>query len=269
MLVREGSRGRLEELIERWGRARPRRSPVHRRPRAAAARRRRRAGSRSCKGTIDHFFHLAAVYDMTATRRRNDALQRRRHRARRRRSSTRSSRAPAPRLVDRRRRRPQGPLPRGHVRRGPEAALRLPPHEVRVRADRARAARRSRGASTAPPSSSATRSTGEMDKIDGPYYFFKVDPAAARPRAAVGAAGRAGARRHEHRAGRLRRRARSTTSPTSPTSTARRSTSPTRGRSARATSINTFARAAHAPQLAVRIDKRLTRRAAEGRAARC
>ena len=33
--------------------------------------------------------------------------------------------------------------------------------------------------------------------------------------------------------------------------------------------LNTFAKAAHAPQLAIRIDKRLTRRAAQGRAARC
>ena len=33
---------------------------------------------------------------------------------------------------------------------------------------------RCRGASTARRSSSATRATGEMDKIDGPYYFFKA-----------------------------------------------------------------------------------------------
>ena len=35
-------------------------------------------------------------------------------------------------------------------------------------------------------SSSATRETGEMDKIDGPYYFFKADPAAARRRCRSG-----------------------------------------------------------------------------------
>ena len=71
--------------------------------------------------------------------------------------------------------------------------------------------------------------TGEMDKIDGPYYFFKL---LQRLRHAlpewVPLAGPAG-RRDEHRAGRLRRRARWTTSPTCPTTTCRatRSTSST------------------------------------------
>ena len=37
-----------------------------------------------------------------------------------------------------------------------------------------RAETRSRGGSTARESSSATRRTGEIDKIDGPYYFFKL-----------------------------------------------------------------------------------------------
>ena len=67
----------------------------------------------------------------------------------------------------------QGPVPRGHVRRGPEAALALPPHEVRVREDRARGVdvpwRVYRPAVVVGHSQ-----TGEMDKIDGPYYFFKA-----------------------------------------------------------------------------------------------
>ena len=39
---------------------------------------------------------------------------------------------------------------------------------------RPRGVRRCPGASTGPGSSSATRETGEIDKIDGPYYFFKL-----------------------------------------------------------------------------------------------
>ena len=64
VLVREGSRGRLEELRSRWGADEDRIVPV--------------IGDLSAehlgcedriaelKGEIDHFFHLAAIYDMTA-----------------------------------------------------------------------------------------------------------------------------------------------------------------------------------------------------------
>jgi NAD(P)-dependent dehydrogenase (short-subunit alcohol dehydrogenase family) len=64
VLVREGSRGRLEELKSRWGAGEDRIVPV--------------IGDISVehlgcedriqelKGEIDHFFHLAAIYDMTA-----------------------------------------------------------------------------------------------------------------------------------------------------------------------------------------------------------
>src|SRR4029450_10840363 len=64
VLVREGSRGRLEELRSRWGAPEERIVPV--------------CGDLSqenlgcveatddLRGKIDHFFHLAAIYDMTA-----------------------------------------------------------------------------------------------------------------------------------------------------------------------------------------------------------
>src|SRR3954462_4790750 len=65
VLVREGSRGRLEELRSRWGADEDRIIPV--------------IGDLSqenlgldqktiddLKGQVDHFFHLAAIYDMTA-----------------------------------------------------------------------------------------------------------------------------------------------------------------------------------------------------------
>ena len=107
-------------------------------------------------------------------------------------------------------------------------------------------------------SSSGTRSTGQMDKIDGPYYFFKAIQKAARGAARVVPARRprAGATRTSCRS--TTSPTRWTTSPTSPTSTARPSTWPTRACSASGEVLNTFARAAHAPQLALRVDKRLT-----------
>ena len=97
-----------------------------------------RPGSPSTAGTIDHFFHLAAIYDMTADDATNEAMNV---------GGTRhaveladalgagcfhqvSSVAAAGEY--------HGQLRRDDVRRGPAPALALPPHEVRVRADRAR-----------------------------------------------------------------------------------------------------------------------------------
>jgi NAD(P)-dependent dehydrogenase (short-subunit alcohol dehydrogenase family) len=63
-LVREGSRGRLEELINRWGAPEGRIVPVIgelSQPRLGCEDQMAELG-----GKIDHFFHLAAIYDMTA-----------------------------------------------------------------------------------------------------------------------------------------------------------------------------------------------------------
>jgi short-subunit dehydrogenase len=65
VLVREGSRGRLEELRSVWGVGEDRVVPVIgdiSEPRLGV----RPAMLAELKGEIDHFFHLAAVYDMTA-----------------------------------------------------------------------------------------------------------------------------------------------------------------------------------------------------------
>ncbi len=74
--------------------------------------------------------------------------------------------------------------------------------------------------------------TGEMDKIDGPYYFFKAIQRTAPPAARVGAAASASTSATRTSCPSTGSRARSSTSPTSPTSTAAPSTSPTRARSA-------------------------------------
>jgi short-subunit dehydrogenase len=65
MLVREGSRGRLEELRSRWGVAEDRVVPVIgdlSQPQLGVS----DEDISNLKGKIEHFFHLAAIYDMTA-----------------------------------------------------------------------------------------------------------------------------------------------------------------------------------------------------------
>ncbi|MGE5857304.1 MAG: SDR family oxidoreductase, partial [Solirubrobacterales bacterium] len=64
VLVREGSRGRLEELKSRWGAPEDRIVPVG----GDLSQDHLGCGDRvdELKGKIDHFFHLAAIYDMTA-----------------------------------------------------------------------------------------------------------------------------------------------------------------------------------------------------------
>ncbi len=64
VLVREGSRGRLEELKSRWGAEEGRIVPVS----GDLSQEHLGCGDQidELKGKIDHFFHLAAIYDMTA-----------------------------------------------------------------------------------------------------------------------------------------------------------------------------------------------------------
>ncbi len=64
VLVREGSRGRLEELRSRWGAEEDRIVPVI----GDLSQERLGCGEviDELRGKIDHFFHLAAIYDMTA-----------------------------------------------------------------------------------------------------------------------------------------------------------------------------------------------------------
>jgi NAD(P)-dependent dehydrogenase (short-subunit alcohol dehydrogenase family) len=64
VLVREGSRGRLEELRSRWGADEDRIVPVI----GDLSQEHLGCGDQisELKGKVDHFFHLAAIYDMTA-----------------------------------------------------------------------------------------------------------------------------------------------------------------------------------------------------------
>ncbi len=72
VLVREGSRGRMEELIEGWG-ARDRVHPVIgdlQQPKLGVD----EAWIEANRGKIDHVFHLAAIYDMAADEEANQTL---------------------------------------------------------------------------------------------------------------------------------------------------------------------------------------------------
>ncbi len=64
VLVREGSRGRLEELRSRWGDEEGRIVPII----GDLSQEQLGCGEQASelKGKVDHFFHLAAIYDMTA-----------------------------------------------------------------------------------------------------------------------------------------------------------------------------------------------------------
>ncbi|WP_148574345.1 SDR family oxidoreductase [Nocardioides caldifontis] len=73
VLVRPGSRHRLDRLVRRWGPQAKRVTPVLG-DLGEAALGVDPAWVREHEGTIDHFFHLAAVYDMTASDEQNETF---------------------------------------------------------------------------------------------------------------------------------------------------------------------------------------------------
>ena len=216
---------------------------------------------------VDHFFHLAAIYDMTADETQNATAQRRRHAERDRPRQRDRRQALPPHLLDRRRRQLRRPLHRGRLRRGAGAPDPLPPHEVRVREARPRA-RRGPVAGVPP----VDRRRQLADRRDGQgrraLLLLQGDPEDP-PRAAAVVPARLARVRAAPTSCRSTTSPRaSTTSPTRTGSTARRSTSSTRSRRASGDVLNTFANAAHAPQ-AVDADRQADdRHAAEGRARR-
>lgn len=170
VLVREGSTDTLDALIERWGpSAKGRVRPVI----GDLGEPMLGVDPSALKGQIDHFFHLAAIYDMTADDERNERLNV---------AGTRhavelanalgagclhhtSSIAAAGNF--------KGLFREDHFDQGQE----LPSAYHRTKFESERIAREQ---STVPwrvyrPAIVVGHSqTGEMDKIDGPYYFFKL-----------------------------------------------------------------------------------------------
>ena len=123
---------------------------------------------------VDHFFHLAAIYDITADETSNALLNV---------AGTQNAVDLANALGAKRFHHMSsiavagsydGHFTEDDFDEGQRAPDPLPPHEVRVREAGPRARSRCRGASYRPSLVVGNSQTGEMDKIDGPYYFFKA-----------------------------------------------------------------------------------------------
>jgi thioester reductase-like protein len=254
VLVREGSRERLDALIERWG------QPERIKPVVGDLRAPRLGLSdeqvQELRGRIDHVFHLAAIYDMTASDEANETLNV---------EGTRN----AVELAN--------ALAAGHLHHVSSVAAagefkgffredmfdegqRLPSAYHRTKFESEKLVREQASVPWRvyrPAIVVGHSQTGEMDKIDGPYYFFKAIQKARSalpewfplvgpelgytnlvPVDYVAAAMDHIAHQHG-----LNFQAFHLTNP-----------KPLRVGEA----LNAFAKAAHAPQLAMRIDKRLT-----------
>ncbi|MEA2128771.1 MAG: hypothetical protein QOJ85_1662, partial [Solirubrobacteraceae bacterium] len=254
VLVREGSRERLDALIERWG------QPERIKPVVGDLREPRLGLSdeqvQELRGRIDHVFHLAAIYDMTASDEANETLNV---------EGTRN----AVELAN--------ALAAGHLHHVSSVAAagefkgffredmfdegqRLPSAYHRTKFESEKLVREQASVPWRvyrPAIVVGHSQTGEMDKIDGPYYFFKAIQKARSalpewfplvgpelgytnlvPVDYVAAAMDHIAHQHG-----LNFQAFHLTNP-----------KPLRVGEA----LNAFAKAAHAPQLAMRIDKRLT-----------
>ena len=121
------------------------------------------------RGEIDHFFHLAAIYDIDRRRRGPGGRQRRGHPPRDRACRRDRGGLLPPGQLDRRRRPLPGRLARGHVRRGRKARHQpLLPHQARGRAGGPRGVPRGRGGSTGRGSSSATRAPARSTRSTAP-----------------------------------------------------------------------------------------------------
>ena len=254
VLVREGSRGKLEELLERW--PHPERvKPVTgdlRQPRLGVG----DDWVEQYCGQIDHFFHLAAIYDMTAPEDVNERLNV---------AGTREAVALANTLEARTLHHASSVAVTGDFKGlfredmfDEGQRLPSPYHRTKFEAERV-----VRDQATVPwrvyrPSIVIGDSrTGETDKIDGPYYFFKLiqKARAALPQWFPLVGPELGytnivpvdfvARAMDHIAHQpgLDGQAFHLAAPKSQRS---------------GEVLNIFARAAHAPHLAMRVDKRLT-----------
>ena len=171
VLVREESREKLDALIERWGARRPGQAGGRRPLRADA--RRLRGGPQGAGGRRPL---LPPRRDLRHDRGRDAATRCSTSAARRtpssspttsaRASSTTSPRSPSPAAT-------RATSPRTCSTRARSCTRPTTGPSSRPRRSSGRRSR-APGASTAPSIVVGNSKTGEMDKIDGPYYFFKV-----------------------------------------------------------------------------------------------
>jgi NAD(P)-dependent dehydrogenase (short-subunit alcohol dehydrogenase family) len=253
VLVREGSRARLEELLSAWGAQEGRIVPVIGDLTAPALG--VSAGDREKLAGVDHFFHLAAVYDMTAddeTNRRSNV------------DGTRHAVELANELGAKHFHHTSSIAVAGKYRGVFTEDMFDEGQELDNSYSRTKfeSERIVRDEATVPwrvyrPGIVVGHSqTGQMDKVDGPYYFFKLIQRARRAlppwMPVVGLEGGkinivpvdfvAGAMDHIAHVDGLDERAFHLTDP-NPKSAGH--------------VINTFSRAAHAPEFAMRVDRQM------------
>jgi NAD(P)-dependent dehydrogenase (short-subunit alcohol dehydrogenase family) len=172
VLVREGSRGRLEELRSRWGADEDRIVPV------IGDLSQEKLGCSDqidqLRGEIDHFFHLAAIYDMTA-----DAESQRLANVEGTREAVRLAEA-----LDAKRFHMVSSIAAAGLYKGTfteemfEEAEKVDNHPYFQTKHESEAVVREECSVPwrvyRPGIVVGHSETGEMDKIDGPYYFFKL-----------------------------------------------------------------------------------------------
>jgi thioester reductase-like protein len=177
VLVRESSRGRLDDLLERWSVvAGP--EATKRVQHVLGDLRRPMLGVDSeqvveLRGKIDHFFHLAAVYDMTAAPERNTAVN----------VGGTAHAVELARAVDAKHLHHVSSIAIAGTYRGVfeesmfDEGQRLPSPYHRTKFESERIVREQPYVPWRvyrPGIVVGDSKTGEMDKVDGPYYFFKA-----------------------------------------------------------------------------------------------
>jgi thioester reductase-like protein len=177
VLVRESSTGRMDDLIARWSMlagssAKERIQPVIgdlRRPLLGVE----KEQVAELRGEIDHFFHLAAVYDMTAPAERNTAVN----------VGGTTHAVELARAIDAKRLHHVSSIAVAGTYRGVfgedmfDEGQRLPSPYHRTKYESERIVREQPYVPWRvyrPGVVVGDSQTGEMDKIDGPYYFFKA-----------------------------------------------------------------------------------------------
>jgi thioester reductase-like protein len=177
VLVREGSTGRLDDQIARWSMlagssAKERVQPVIgdlRRPMLGVE----KEQVAELRGEIDHFFHLAAVYDMTAPAERNTAVN----------VGGTTHAVELARAIDAKRLHHVSSIAVAGTFHGVfgedmfDEGQRLPSPYHRTKYESERIVREQPYVPWRvyrPGVVVGDSQTGEMDKIDGPYYFFKA-----------------------------------------------------------------------------------------------
>ncbi len=177
VLVRESSKGRLEDLLERWSIVAGASAPARIQPVVGDLRRpmlgldKEQVGE--LRGKVTHFFHLAAVYDMTAPAERNTAVN----------VGGTAHAVDLARAVDAKHLHHVSSIAIAGTYKGVfeedmfDEGQKLPSPYHRTKFESERIVREQPYVPWRvyrPGIVVGDSKTGEMDKVDGPYYFFKA-----------------------------------------------------------------------------------------------